>query len=103
MEDFIEKGVFKNQVTLVHEPKLLGTAGTLINNLDFFQGGDGLFIHTDNYCLADFNSFVRAHKNRPSHCVMTMMTFRKHIMFFHFYISIYRRVELSCLSRLGPR
>lgn len=76
VEDCIEKGVFKNQVTLVHEPKLLGTAGTLINNLDFFQDGDGLFIHTDNYCLADFNTFVRAHKNRPSHCVMTMMTFR---------------------------
>jgi len=76
VEDFIAKGVFKNQVTLVHEPKLLGTAGTLINNLDFFQDGDGLLIHTDNYCLADFNAFVRAHKNRPSHCVMTMMTFR---------------------------
>jgi mannose-1-phosphate guanylyltransferase len=54
----------------------LGTAGTLIKNLDFFQGGDGLLIHSDNYCMADFNAFVSAHKNRPKECLLTMMTFR---------------------------
>ena len=35
-----------------------------------------MLIHTDNYCLADFSVFERAHNNRPLGCLMTMMTFR---------------------------
>ena len=76
VEDFIEQGGFKSQVTLVHEPQLLGTAGTLIKNIDFFQDDDGMLIHADNCCFANFHEFVNAHKNRPENCVMTMMTFR---------------------------
>jgi mannose-1-phosphate guanylyltransferase len=76
VEKFIEGSEFKDQVELVYEPELLGTAGTLIKNIDFFQGKDGLLIHADNYCLADFNAFIRAHENRPNICTMTMMTFR---------------------------
>jgi mannose-1-phosphate guanylyltransferase len=63
-------------VTLVHEPTLLGTAGTLMANLDFFKGEDGLLIHADNYCLADFREFVNTHRQRPPECLMTVMAFR---------------------------
>ncbi|MCX7177193.1 MAG: nucleotidyltransferase family protein [Proteobacteria bacterium] len=73
---FIRSSAYADQVELVHEPELLGTAGTLIANLDFFAGEDGLLIHADNYCLADFKSFVSAHRNRPAECLMTMMIFR---------------------------
>jgi mannose-1-phosphate guanylyltransferase len=76
VEVFIEGSPYRDQVTLVHEEELSGTAGTLIHNLDFFQGEDGLLIHADNYCLADFCEFVRSHNERPPECVMTMMTFR---------------------------
>jgi mannose-1-phosphate guanylyltransferase len=76
VENFIEQSEFSNQVELVYEPELLGTAGTLLKNIGFFQGGDGLLIHADNYCLADFNAFLEAHENRPKVCIMTMMTFR---------------------------
>jgi len=76
VEEFVSHSDFSEQIELVHEAELLGTAGTLINNIDFFQGKDGLLIHADNYCLADFTAFLQAHKQRPSHCVMTMMTFR---------------------------
>lgn len=72
----VASGPYRDQVTLVHEPELLGTAGTLIANLDFFQGEDGMLIHADNYCLCDFRAFIRAHQCRPPGCVMTMMTFR---------------------------
>ena len=47
------------------ENELLGTAGTLISNLDFFEGKDGILLHADNYCLANFSDFIEAHKNRP--------------------------------------
>lgn len=76
VEYFIAHGSFYNQVTLVHEPNLLGTAGTLLSNMAFFSGKDGLVIHADNYCTADFKAFYNAHITRPSHCLMTMMTFR---------------------------
>ena len=75
VEEFIEPSGFSDQVELVHEPKLLGTAGTLIANLNFYQDQDGLLMHADNYCLADFDAFVEAHNRRPSGCLMTMMTF----------------------------
>jgi mannose-1-phosphate guanylyltransferase len=74
--DFIEAGPYHDQVTLVNELELQGTAGTLIANLGFFQGEDGLLIHADNYCLADLTEFQQAHHNRPPECLMTMMTFR---------------------------
>jgi mannose-1-phosphate guanylyltransferase len=76
VEAFVEESPYRDQVTLVHEQELMGTAGTLINNFDFFQGGDGLLIHADNYCLADFSAFMKAHEQRPLECVMTMMVFR---------------------------
>jgi len=76
VEDFLNTSVYHKQVQLVNEINLLGTAGTLINNLDFFQEEEGLLIHADNYCLADLVAFQEAHLNRPEECVITMMTFR---------------------------
>ena len=75
VNEFIAASGHAAHVTLVSEPILRGTAGTLIDNLDFFEGQDGLVIHADNYCLADFHAFLKAHQTRPSHCEMTMMTF----------------------------
>ena len=76
VESYISASQHKNKVTTVSESVLMGTAGTLIKNLDFFQGEDGLLIHSDNYCLADFSAFIKAHQNRPKECLLTMMTFR---------------------------
>lgn len=76
VESYIEDNLYDDIVTLVHEEKLLGTAGTLFANLNFFEGQDGLLVHADNYCLANFHDFIQAHKQRPPYCVITMMTFR---------------------------
>ena len=76
VKEFVEESPFQQKIHLVHESCLLGTAGTLIKNLNFFEGEDGLLIHADNYCMADFIAFQRAHTNRPLGCLMTMMTFR---------------------------
>lgn len=76
VEAFIDESAYREQVTMVYEPELLGTAGTLIANLDFFRGEDGMLVHADNYCLADLQAFEQAHRQRPPECVMTMMTFR---------------------------
>ena len=76
VDAFIESSPYRDKVMLVNEVELLGTAGTLVSNLDFFQGEDGLLIHADNYCLADFAAFQQAHHDRPPECLLTMMTFR---------------------------
>ena len=76
VESYIEGSLYRDKVTLVREKILLGTAGTLVANLDFFEGQDGLMIHADNYCLANFHDFIQAHFQRPPYCVITMMTFR---------------------------
>ena len=76
VEAFIMAGPYRERVKLVNEQQLLGTAGTLVANLDFFEGEDGLLIHADNFCLADLSAFMQAHSTRPPECVITMMTFR---------------------------
>ena len=76
VEAYARVSAYRDSISLVHESTLLGTAGTLIANLSFFEGKDGLLIHADNYCLEDFRKFADAHRRRPPYCVMTMMTFR---------------------------
>jgi mannose-1-phosphate guanylyltransferase len=67
---------YKKNIKLVYEEKLLGTGGTIINNLDFINGEECLVIHADNYCMADFEEFILRHHNRPTKCLMTMMVFK---------------------------
>lgn len=75
VEKFVLNSEFNSFCSLVYEEELLGTAGTIINNLDFADNEDLLVIHADNYCLQDMNTFIDAHKSRPNGCLMTMMSF----------------------------
>ena len=76
VNNFLSQSKYKNKVDQSFEPKLLGTAGTLIANIKFSLGEDLMLIHADNYCVSDLKEFIFAHNNRPKNCVMTMMTFR---------------------------
>ena len=62
-------------IEIVYEPKLLGTAGTLIANKDFFDGATGLLIHADNVMAEDLNGFLDAHESRADDCMLSMLTF----------------------------
>ena len=76
VEAHVSSGPFRHLGTLVHEPELLGTAGTLLANLAFYGGQDGMLLHVDNFCSPDMGAFIGAHESRPAGCLMTMMTFR---------------------------
>jgi mannose-1-phosphate guanylyltransferase len=76
VEAHVKASRYRDRGNLVHERELRGTAGALIANLEFFQDEDGLLVHADNYCTADFRAFVRAHHERPPECLMTIVTFR---------------------------
>ena len=58
-----------------HEPSLLGTAGSLLANRQFFYGCTGLLIHADNFSQADLSQLLQAHHQRPAGCLLTMLTF----------------------------
>ena len=76
VEDYLlqrEKSAISIQI--VHEKRLLGTAGTLLTNKDFFKDSVGLLIHADNYTKADLSGLMRAFENRPKNCILTMLTF----------------------------
>ena len=63
-------------IQTVHEPELLGTAGTLITNHEFFKGSTGLLIHADNAMAGDVKDFLAAHRERQAGCFLTMLTFQ---------------------------
>ena len=59
----------------IYETKLLGTAGTLLANKDFFKGSTGLLIHADNATDFDLRELIEAHHQRQDGCLITMLTF----------------------------
>jgi len=76
VEKHIQKSNYSEKVKLVYEHKLKGTAGTLLDNIEFIDSDNLLLAHADNYCSPDFSKFEIAHNHRPNGCLMTMMTFR---------------------------
>jgi len=67
---------YADSVVTDFEPTLLGTAGTLIKNREFFGGDDGILLHADNYSEASISDLVEAHRHRPKSCDLTMLAFR---------------------------
>ena len=75
VEYFFSTKDYPAKITRVFEPELLGTAGTIKANLDFFGTSDFLVMHADNYFTSGLGSLVDAHTNRSANTEMTMATF----------------------------
>lgn len=75
VEKYIRGSQYSDLVTLVYEPELLGTGGTLLKNEAFFRNSPLLLAHADNLTLFDLSDFFQAHQKRPKAAEMTMMTF----------------------------
>ena len=58
-----------------YEKKLLGTAGTLIHNCDFFNNSRIIMIHVDNMTKFNLSELLEADRFRPDYCFLTMLTF----------------------------
>jgi len=72
---FVESSEYKKYLTLVFEPDLLNTGGTLLANQDFFENDSIMLIHADNFSICDYSKFISAHHHRPKETMGTMMTF----------------------------
>lgn len=80
VSEFLQRPKFGGKPQISFEEILLGTAGTIRANADFFRGGDTLVIHADNWCRCDFPGFLAFHErlraNSANPAAVTMMTFR---------------------------
>ncbi len=76
VQQHLAQSKFAKNIETVFEPVLLGTAGTLVANKDFFEGENGILLHADNYCETDIAQIIDAHVNRPKNCELTMLAFR---------------------------
>ena len=71
----IAHGEYARYVTTVYEEKLLGTAGTLLKNRQFFADEPIMLVHADNLSLFDMAAFIRRFETRERPAEITMMTF----------------------------
>lgn len=62
-------------ITMVHEPVLLGTGGTLQKNQAFFEDKTFFVAHADNLTVIDIPAYYAHHLKRPEGVDITMMTF----------------------------
>ena len=78
VEEYLEGRKFgEMKIVTSYEPKLLGTAGTLLKNADFLLGKNCMFIHADNFTDVNLKEFLKFHKDFsiPKKRLLTMMTF----------------------------
>ena len=76
LEKYLFSHRLKGKIKTVYENQLLGTAGTLIKNIKFFDNEDGLLIHADNLCEEKISNLINAHKERQKNCLITLISFR---------------------------
>lgn len=74
--EYIRLSKFTRNCIVKHEINLLGTAGTLLANLEFVGNDDCILIHADNYFTGNILDLIDAHKRRPANCLITMMIFQ---------------------------
>jgi mannose-1-phosphate guanylyltransferase len=72
---FVDASDYRNRITLAHEEYLLGTAGTVLRNSQFFGNEPFIVAHADNLTRFDVRGFVAHHHKRGPGIQLTMMTF----------------------------
>lgn len=72
---FVEAHPNRDRITLIYEPELRGTGGTLIDCRSLLDSDDFLVAHADNLTLFDPKDFWQHHQARPAECFGTLMTF----------------------------
>lgn len=63
------------KIHIVYEAELLGTAGTLLANRDFFSGGDVMLIHADNFTNSSLKGMLGTYSKKPENIELTMLIF----------------------------
>lgn len=75
IEDFIESNFPDLPIRILHERRLLGTAGTLFQNSDRWSRGDVFVAHADNFSFMDIRKFIERFHARSTKICCTMGLF----------------------------
>ena len=76
VDKYLKNINFNNmEINVTFEEELLGTAGTLISNIDFFKDSTVMLIHADNVTTTDLSFLLKGHYSRSSDALITMLTF----------------------------
>ena len=73
---FAKSSPWADRIDLMHEETLLGTAGTLRVNRNYFGDEPLLIAHADNLTIFSLSEFQDSFLKRPDGCLGTMMTFQ---------------------------
>lgn len=75
VQAYLARCSYPVHISTVMEANLLGTAGTLLKNREFFKQQAVMLIHADNLSLFDARAFVERFEKRDENIDITMMTF----------------------------
>jgi len=75
IEEYINSTKYDVEISLIYEPQLLGTAGTLKYNINALSSEDFIVMHADNYFQDDLKRLKHNHLISSSTSVLTMGTF----------------------------
>ena len=75
LEKFILDSNYRTKITLIYEPKLLGTAGTLKSLINELSTEDFIVMHADNYFQDDLKILKQKHLATNSDYLITLGTF----------------------------
>jgi len=75
VRQFVAHSPWRERVVLAQEDQLLGTAGTIFKNRDFFERQAFMVVHADNLSVFDVGAFIAQHRSKPPGTLLTMMTF----------------------------
>ena len=76
VRDYVKASKWRDRISLVHEPVLLGTGGTIRSNTCISDNEDVFVAHADNLVRFDLSAFTLRHRQRPPYCVMSLLSFR---------------------------
>jgi mannose-1-phosphate guanylyltransferase len=75
LEKFVLDSNYGTKITLIYEPKILGTAGTLKSLINDLSTEDFIVMHADNYFKDDLKILKQKHLATNSDCLITLGTF----------------------------
>ena len=76
VQQFVRSSAWSERIDLVHEPRLLGTGGTLNANRDWIGDGPVFVAHADNFTDADPARLIEAHRQAAPDVVASLFAFR---------------------------
>ncbi len=75
VQKYIDRCQYPVDINTVYENDLLGTAGTVLANADYFKGEPVILIHADNLSIFNFHDFIEKFNSRDENIEITMMIF----------------------------